>query len=568
MEIENKKRCTIITVPTLPILHSKHEDYPELDIVHGDISFQQIEDYFTSYKPGQKIMTTPEGFRRLMAAAFLSGRYEEVITEWFLLLDECHTFASEDFREDILCPFEYFWDFSYKSLISATPYYFSDPRFRSLTHYKVTFDAPLGKITLVDSRSPMATLDWVLTHPNDYPGNLHIQLNAVIEIKHAATRAGLTDFNIFCAPGERNRNIRNLGDLAKHYKEQPKKDEYKKFNFYTQKYFEGWDLYDDDATMILVTNVHVPHTKIGVKSKGKQAIGRLRDKAHRYIHITNHNHISNFKSLEIIRKEFQADAEFLINQNNDYARECRKHKRTFREDKRLKYFADRNKFTNIAILNPMKLDQQIDEAANNEIYNHIDYIEQDWKDGYFDVEIEPSNLQLDSATKLKRKSKAEQLKEDYLALREYHKAKQGGMVISLLGSIEKSIQASNPTAYLAEKFLDETTMERLNYNVKLVKEAIILQENVSSEVKVLKLLSETFKVGKFYTNEDIKVKLQNIYNKVNIREKNGEVKKALAVQIGEQGRFDVDATKRDIGKGEKEHGLLILRAQFGLRMAA
>ena len=52
----------------------------------------------------------------------------------------------------------------------------------------------------------------------------------------------------------------------------------KKINFYTCKYFEGWDMYDEQATLILVTNIHRMHTKVGIADKGAQFFGRLRGK--------------------------------------------------------------------------------------------------------------------------------------------------------------------------------------------------------------------------------------------------------------------------------------------------
>lgn len=567
-EITNKNRSTIITVPNVSILLCKSGEHSELDIVYENVRRKDVEEMLAIPKPGHKIMTTPEGVKKIIEAAIAVGRYEEMITEWFLLLDECHSFISEDYREYILRPFDYFWDFKYKSIISATPYEFSDPRFQALDRYKIVFNRPLGKVMLVDSLSPMAALNWVLKHPDDYPGNVHIFLNSVTAIRNAIQAAGITDCRVFCANDKDNSNMRKLGEFIVFYLPEPANGSYKKYNFYTSKYFEGWDLRDDNATMVFVTDVYQPHTMVGVSNKGKQAMGRLRGDAHKLIHITNHKNLDEYKSLLDIKQDYYADAQFLIKQNNDYAIECREQGWDYQEDERLKKFADKSELTNIATLNLMKLDQQINEAFNNEVYNHVDRIEQAWGDAYFEIEREYTNVKLETTTTMKRKSAATQLKEDYQMLKNLSGTQTTGTVFNMFGSIETEIKKANPIAYNAHKYLDEETMEQLNYNVKKVKAEIIFKENIKNEVKLLKLLAETFIIGQVYSNSFIKDKLQEFYNKLEIKDENGKIKTAVANQLGDKGRFEVKNTKRKSVEGKEEHVKLILRSQFALKMAA
>jgi hypothetical protein len=563
MEIMNKSRCTLIAVPNISILLNKQDQHPEIDVVYGNVSYQDVIDILKKNVAGQKIMTTPEGMRKIIKAAYEIGRLDEMYSQWFLLLDEAHTFITENYRDDILAPFEYFWKFDNKCIISATPYIFTDERFKTLDYHAIMFTDKLGVVSLINATSVVGSLEFLIKHRDEFPGNIHIFYNSVTEIKQAIIRSGLLECNVYCADDDRKKNMAKLGELIKHFVSKPEEGLYKKVNFYTSKYFEGWDLYDEQATVVLVTDVHKSHTIVGVSTKGKQAIGRLRNPPYQIIHITNHKHLKVMKPLEAFRNDYLFAANYGIKQHNDKVGDFRRQGIDIPEDESLLRYADVKNLTHIATLNYMKLDQQIHEAASNEIYNHIDYIEQDWKDAYFTVERDYSDETSQTPTAVKRKSKAEQLKEDYLKLMHSKANQQVGIVFGFGSSLEERIKESNPTAYLAAQHLDKDTMDELKYNVKKVSAEIVYKENTLAEVKLLKLLEQMFKVGDRPTNKFIKDKLQEFYNRLNIRE-NGKIRVASALQLGERGRFEIDPGKNKDG----EHCMIIKRAQFSLRMAA
>jgi len=569
MEITNKLRSSIIVVPNISILIDKLNQHPEIDIIYGDVGIAKVREYFRTQKVAHKIMTTPEGVKKLVQAAKDERRYEEIKSTWYLLLDEAHTFITEHYREDILLPFKYFWKFQHKAIISATPYYFSDERFQSLDYHEVSFgNRKLGNVTLVNAASVEATLDYVFKNRDAYEGNLHVILNSVNEIKLAIERSDLDSCCIFCADDDKHKNLITLGDLTKFYVDQPKTGIFKKVNFYTARYFEGWDLYDENATMILVTNIYKPHTMIGVSTKGKQAIGRLRNRANKFIHITNHGKRKVFKSVATFKEEYLIDAKYLLNENESLLEHHKTTGSKLKPREALNKFADVDKDSGIATLNFMKLDQQINESANNEIYNHIDYIIEDWEKAGYNVDVEPSFLEFETKTTMKRKSKAKELEEDFNALEEYQSILTGGTIFTFGQTLEERIKDRNPTAWEAWKYLNKAELEALKYNIKKVKSAVILKQNTLSETKLLKLLANEFTIGKRYSNKEVKCKLQAIYNRLEYRNEDGIIKTAVATHISEQGRFEVEQCKIKNAKGESEHGLLILRAKFALKIAA
>ena len=486
----------------------------------------------------------------------------------FLLLDECHTYITENYREDILTPFDYFWKFDNKTVMSATPYMFSDKRFNDLHYHKIEFTESLGTVKLINAVSVTATLDYLLKNIEQYPGNVHIFYNSVTEIRNAIIRADLTDCNIYCANDKDGKNKKKLGSLTQHYIEQPTTCNYKKINFYTCKYFEGWGLFDSNATVVLVTDVHRPHTKVGVITKGKQAIGRLRDPAHQIIHITNHNHTKAMKSIDTLKTQYLNAAIELIKLNDQYISFCKNGDTKPIIDERLNKFADVNKVTAEAKLNINKLDQQVNEAANNESYNNIAFIKRDWKEAYFDVEMKYSDIKLETMTTTKRKSASKQLEEDYLSLQSFKQQQQDNKIFYLGETPQQEVMTRNPLAYEADNLLDPATMIALAYNVKKVQAAIINKRNSLAEIKLLRLINQQFRVGQKYTNRFIKSKLQEIYNSLNICDESGKVKVATANQLTDRGIFETKGCKITNKQGDPENGQTIERQQFNLRMAA
>ncbi|WP_354431644.1 MULTISPECIES: hypothetical protein [unclassified Mucilaginibacter] len=570
IELLFKERCSLIVVPNTNILINKQRSHPEIDIVYGDVHYTNVVDILRNPKQGHKIMSTPDGVWKIFKAAKELGRLDDLYNNWFLLLDEAHAFITEVYRgKAMLRPFQYFWNFKSKSLMSATPYEFSNPKFKNLHYVKIRFTASLGKVCIVNCRSVEATLNWILDNRNQYPGNLHVFYNSVTEISLAVQRASLDDCTIFCANDEENGNLIKLGDNARLHSSQPETGSYKKVNFYTCKYFEGWDLKDENATVILVTNHNKTHTKVGVSMKGKQAIGRLRDEPYEIMHLTNHENRRHLKTICEFKAEYTLEAMYSIEASNQYVAYCQANNLSIKAHEQIKKYADIDEYTQLATLNWEKLDQQINDAASGEIYNHIDFIQQAWKDAYYDIELIKNDLVSETATLKRRKSAAKQLEEDYNLLKSQSKAETTKLLtLSSTSTIESFVNKTNPQAFKAFQLIDEETMSNLKYNVKKVEAEIIRRDNSSLELKFRQMLNLTFKIGGEYTNKDIKEKLQTIYTILGIKAENGKIMTATASQLSAKGLFEVEDCKVLMDSGTREHGKRIIRTQFNLRMAA
>jgi hypothetical protein len=95
-----------------------------------------------------------------------------------------------------------------------------------------------------------------------------------------------------------------------------------------------------------------------------------------------------------------------------------------------------------------------------------------------------------------------------------------------------------------------------------------LKGNQTAEIKLLKLLAQTFETHSRHSTEFIKTTLQRFYNQLDIRDKHGNIRIATANQLGERGRFEIKPCKIANSKRDYEHGYLIVRPQFELRLTA
>ena len=128
-------RNSIIIEPNVPVIVGKCNDPKN----RGDNLFGVYEGIYTddlvkyleaSTNKRIKILTTPESFAKVKDAFELMDM--DVYGTCFLLFDECHKIVKDvDYRSDIILPFDDFFLFNEKALVSATPILFSDPRFES-----------------------------------------------------------------------------------------------------------------------------------------------------------------------------------------------------------------------------------------------------------------------------------------------------------------------------------------------------------------------------------------------------------------------------------------------------
>lgn len=576
-EVDNKTRNTIFVCPSNAVITDKtvneDGDSPEeiarknsIFPVRKGVTVEHILAYLQT-DGVKKIMTTPDSFYKIIEASkkLPDGKgLEYLYDNFFLLIDEGHTIITENYRPAITAPLKCFWNFKDKSVMSATPYMFSNPRFKELEYHKIRFGTEkLGEVTLVETDKINATLNFVLLSAEKTDNQLHIFFNSVKEIGEAVRYANIKECSIFCS--DKSENLVKLGESARFFKGKPCEKTYSKINLYTTCYFEGWDLNVDNATLILVTDVNKKHTKVGVSNKGVQSLGRIRKPNAKLLHITNHRNINRMKTQDQLNKEYKSRAERIIdnyNQEVDFLK-LNDEVPLKEQTELVELFASIDILTKHATFDYERFDQIVNEQICNEQFNHINFIKTSWEDASYSVAYKkhnPDNVKLQEA-KQKRMSKASRFKQICKLINSLKEDKDQ-FLFNISDTALKKMQEKYPNEFKAYELLGYEELERLKFNEKKVRHSVINISNLNAEAKLLKLLGIHFNVYQSYTKARIKDKLQELYDSLNIE------RVATAEQLGEAGRFDLKPCKIKNPDNTLSNGFQILRSHFDLKVAA
>lgn len=527
------ERNSIIVVPTNAIIDNKcFKDGKLIDdrfhAVRGKENSgakARLRAFMDSDIKKKKIFTTPESLWKIVDCKKDSP--SSLFDEWFILFDECHTTISDSFRTKILDAFKYFFEFKNNALISATPYKFSSDKLKTFDRYIVRFDQRIDTVEILNTANVESIIFAVLKHPDYYPGRVHIFLNSVNKIAEAIRTAQITDCSIFCKEDKDNK--KKLNELEYHMKDIPSIESFSKFNFYTSKYFEGWDLEDENATIIVVSNVNSLTLRSGISNKCVQAAGRNRMPSNKIIHITNHRNTLQFKSFEDIETELINRAEDVITKFNEHVQNSSENFNIDGEFKRAaEQYAQLEKDN--AVKNSFKVDQFVNARFCDQEYNHINYIVAAWESLGYSTQvtslcapaIPEYNKRMKSANKVKAAVK-------YLSLVDSNDFKTFPNFKDLFLLLPVEFDE-------IRKFYDELgkdVIASLDYDYKATEIEFIHSLNERGMQKVKK---DYFDYAEYLpkSNAEITQKLQELYmthNILNEKSKNRQLKKAFAADL-------------------------------------
>jgi hypothetical protein len=542
------ERHSIFIVCTLGGILGKAKNNPSIFPIYGKMKSKAIIPELNKGTGYRKLFVTPDSFWKIIEAAKNSIGLKRLFRDFFVLYDESHTAITEAWRPNVLAPFEWIWKFKNKSFITATPCELNNPNFLKLQNYRIEFHEPyIGKVNVVEC-SPHEISSCVDAHiasaPN-LPGSLFIFYNSVKEIAETIKHNGLTDCHIYCA--DKGDNYEKLPDQLNVFKREPESGKYAKVNFFTTRYFECFDLFAKNATIILVTDITRTTTRVGISNKGVQAIGRIRDmgeegdKPNSIIHITNHRGRNKMRS----RVEFKRDYNLhktIIDHYNKYVLEGKSAKIKPLENYKdtIKAFSDIDPKSKIAVFNQDKLDQIINELVSNQEFNHIDFIINAWRIRKYDVHLDYHRVIPELKVKL-RMSKKNRFKQIINLIHCLETAKDSYHIGTAARTLIE-IQKDEPLAFEAYYKLSIDRIEELDYNEKQIKLELILLHNSAAMIKLLPILSEEFKVGpEKFTSKTLIDRLQYLYNKVDLRDLKSleDVRKARLIDFEKEQWFSL-----------------------------
>ena len=506
----NTYRNSIILVPNVPVINSKCQKYKNLLGVYEKVTVGEITQYLHEHKL-YKIMTTPESFPKVKKACELCAL--NIYTDFFLLDDECHQLIKDvDYRADIVLPMDDFFQFEHKALVSATPIKFSDPRFKDFKTIEIRAEYDYQqKIQVVHTYSIARTVrEYLENHKNN---KVCIFFNSVDGIYSIMKQFGmLNNATVYCAPKSRTK-LKSEHDFTNAYNVWSAKT-MKQYNFFTGRFYTAFDLeLDYKPNLLMITDPHLsPYTMLDVDTDCIQICGRFRNGISSATHIYRTDEEIVAKTRDELEWEISAH-EYAYNTIQTFYNSSDSRESRFAFGEALETLPFRKYLYPNLTKNWFAIDNAINEKLVESRYKYRGQVKLWYNDCHFFIPIfedKPYNkhdegLRIVAAarsTKDKRRRMVQFLSEIEDPDSEY--------AMDFINEIRKI----DPFIVEAFELLGRKRIEELEYNQRAIAEEMILVQRKGN--KVVRVIKNSFIVGRAYTNDYITKELKRIFDMVHI----------------------------------------------------
>ena len=510
-------RNSIIIEPNVPVIVGKCNDPKH----KGDNLFGVYEGVYTedvikylekSADKKTKILTTPESFHKVKDAFELMDM--DIYGTCFLLFDECHKIVKDaDYRSDITLPFNDFFLFNEKALVSATPISFSDPRFESQKFQTIkiepTFENKLP-IKLIHTNNVLEQLKREL---DKLDTTICFFINSTDMIHSFIKQLDIeNESTVFCA----KKSVEKL--KSKKFKqafEQWSKSQMKKYNFFTSRFYNALDIeLEIKPTVIMISEVYFSeYSMIDPHTDAIQAIGRFRNGVNSIYHIFNTNPNLPVRTKEEVDIYLQVSKEVYNKIKTFY--DCatsEEARNAYREA--LKVLPFNKMLDKEGRENFFAIDNYVDEALLKSSYNEKEELIASYKrNPLFDLDVESAYFPFGDLERLKKESKYASLKDKRKEVVHQLELLKGDDETEMIRNYKNELRKADPFIYEAYEEIGKEMIESLDYSVKRIKEAMILKQyrEKTEGTEFIQLIKNSFTVGQRYTKKHIKEELTRIY---------------------------------------------------------
>ena len=510
-------RNSIIIEPNVPVIVGKCNDPKH----KGDSLFGVYEGVYTedvikylekSADKKTKILTTPESFHKVKDAFELMDM--DIYGTCFLFFDECHKIVKDaDYRSDITLPFDDFFLFNEKALVSATPISFSDPRFESQKFQTIkiepTFEYKLP-IKLIHTNNVLEQLKREL---DKLDTTICFFINSTDMIHSFIKQLDIeNESTVFCA----KKSVEKL--KSKKFKqafEQWSKSQMKKYNFFTSRFYNALDIeLEIKPTVIMISEVYFSeYSMIDPHTDAIQAIGRFRNGVNSIYHIFNTNPNLPVRTKEEVDIYLQVSKEVYNKIKTFY--DCatsEEARNAYREA--LKVLPFNKMLDKEGRENFFAIDNYVDEALLKSSYNEKEELIASYKrNPLFDLDVESAYFPFGDFERLKKESKYASLKDKRKEVVNLLESLNGDDETEMIRNCKDELRKADPFIYEAYEEIGKEMIESLDYSVKRIKEAMILKQyrEKTEGTEFIQLIKNSFTVGQRYTKKHIKEELTRIY---------------------------------------------------------
>lgn len=511
-------RNSIIIEPNVPVIvgkcnDPKHKEDNLFGVYEGVYTEDVIKYLEKSADKRTKILTTPESFQKVKDAFELMDM--DIYGTCFLLFDECHKIVKDaDYRSDITLPFDDFFLFNEKALVSATPISFSDPRFEmqkfQIIRIEPAFEYKLP-VSLIHTNNVLEQLKRTLDKLD--ATDICLFVNSTDMIYSFIKQLDIeNESTVFCA----KKSVEKLKNKKfKHAFEQWSKSRMKKYNFFTSRFYNALDIeLKIKPTVIMISDVYFSeYSMIDPHTDAILAIGRFRNGVNRVCHIFNTNPNLPVRTEEEIGIYLQVSKEVYDKIKTFY--DCatsEEARNAYREA--LKVLPFNQMLNKDGKENFFAIDNYVDEALLKSSYNAQEKLIASYRSNrLFDLDVESAYFPFGDFERLKKESKYTSLKDKRKEVVRQLELLKGDDETEMIRNYKEDLRKADSFIYGAYEEIGKEMIESLDYSVKRIKEAMILKQyrEKTEGTEFIQLIKNSFKVGQKYTKKYIKEELTRIY---------------------------------------------------------
>lgn len=515
-------RNSIILEPNVPVIKGKCKDpkhkNDNLFGVYENVTVGKIVKYLQASKEKHiKLLSTPESFSKIKSA------FEEldmdIYSTCYLLFDECHKIVKDvDYREDITLPFDDFFMFDNKGLVSATPLDFTDPRFFKqrfqIMEVQPMFDYA-QPINIYHTNNVLQELKKRLEKAAN--NSVFLFINSTETIYSIMQKLDILEQStVFCA----SNSVTSLKDkkFANAYSDWDT-DKMKRFNFLTSRFFNALDIELDfcPEVFIVTDTTMATQSMVDPFTDTIQIIGRFRNGITSANHITNTDYNFSVRSkaqvqymIGVFEQVYGMMKTYYDNATIDEARDAYK---AILDTHPFKSMLNRN-----GEKNWFKIDNYITEAIVQGYYNSFDMLTKTYRQcKSFKVSCESQTYPLGDLERLKRENKSISIKAKRKEIVEQLEMLKGDETSI---AMEHKRELIRTDAFIVEAYeeLGKEQIEELNYSQPKIREAMILKRynEKRNGTEFIEMVKNRFKAGRSYELSDISKTKDEIYKLMNM----------------------------------------------------
>lgn len=514
-------RDSIILEPNVPVIKGKCKDpkhaKDNLMGVYENVTVDSIVKYLQASKEKHiKLLSTPESFSKIKAAFEEIDR--DIYSTCYLLFDECHKIVKDvDYRENITLPFDDFFMFENKGLVSATPQDFTDPRFFNQKFQIMEVQPNFEYAQPLNLYHTNNVLQELKTRIGNTEKPIFLFINSTETIYSIMDKLDILEQStVFCAYN----SVKNLKDkkFSQAYSDWDAA-KMNKYNFLTSRFFNALDIeLDFQPEVFIVTDVTMAtQSIIDPFTDTIQIIGRFRNGITSVSHITNTDYKFQVRSkkqlqfrINVFEETYKTLKAYYDNATSDELRDA------------VKAILNNHPLTPLlntdGTKNWFKIDNYLAENLVQGYYNSFDKLVEHYKQcESFKLNYESQAYKLSDTERLKRENKSLSIKAKRREIVEQLEILKGDETSI---AMEHKRELIRTDAFIVQAYdeLGKAKIEKLKYSQSPIREAMILKRynDKRTGTEFIEMVKNRFKTGQSYELSQINKIRDEIYSLLNM----------------------------------------------------